>query len=1663
MTARATVALAPRRQLAEFASWFDSYRLLTVACCLAGPAVVLITRGGLNFSACPSTPDEAFLHTLACWVGLLVVVQSISPLPFAHTVTVSVFYLFLSSIHGGLWYCYPVFKGKEGTSFLALVVFCHCYQSYLRRDDLKGLPSLTCKSADSTTSADTGHDAKPDCTNPSWQRHSADFSDDALPFLSADSSAETAQDADEELHDPDSPSAAAADARAMTSPMSGREHPQQGTEARITSPPGSDSARQSAAGMSYLRLRPSACQGYIWERRKSNNDASPPSSSRVRAARAGRFSMDQACNVEPSFLDSQHNLIGRPSGLPLGGAWGIAGGEFADGGGGSSDMSPLGVHLPGHKVNGPGGSGLRSREGSGSSSPLQHGALPSAMDRRKSALAMTSLSRRNTVDGFLALPVGQRTVALGELMSPPSGTRPDAMPRRGSYDGLLSSSRLGGRDAHALTGSPSRSASEQIIGSPLNAMALAAAAKEYKELRRTSVMSGDVTHLWGAPGAGGKGQSARGHAGAHGGSLSRLDLETPLDRAHRILDGLLAICSPDGGSGGKHAADSLQPSRRALLLFSDDLASLKSLLSMDGLTEPFFLRGVRSGGADSLDMDAELEEWLSAEFLGHEGFHNFFESLKVAEMRRRTWGAESADILDGVVCEAVNMHEWAALRDMGHPGGPGSGVNFGGSAPGSAVRTTSSSVGGSSSQVKALLSPLAMTRSGKGTGDDGEDGREAWDVSARCKALALRAARRRMSSPAEIQITRRFSLPVSDGAYSIDAMVGSVREMMLGGGGRWQEPTIEEGALSDDDSTSGGAEWGDRASRLNSLEGDPGSAPPGAIKAATTMMRKSRAWGDGLVRGRVRDVLVQARNHARRHTHDAGIQTAPPVTSPRCKASLHEPTVRLCDDARDLADLAGGEGAPNQAWSVAHKIVCEGQGVVVGGDREMGAGPQSAGGMKRSLWLYKECEDGLIWGEPPLGGGNGDKESLPSGPPLGVSPGDDRDPAGTAPSGATAGAAPDAAPPALPSSKGSGGVIPEAAAVLWMAGPPLPDGESSARPVSPAVSPAAGGWQPSGDRLAGPGVIRTGQASTGHVVSSVTICDPAGSGGDVATASPVGGLSRMLRPLVQGPSLKGLGGPPIPAIDTSAGGQAGGKGGPEPCLQPPSGGHLGSAIATAMAANLQLNAARATKALIPGGAAGVVGTGGVVAEQVGPGNSVSLGKLANGGAAAGEVAGQRVASGNEDAEKGAEEGNVSPRRRVAAARQTLRPEHDLLVRTMESLGALLETIGSGWGQLDVFQLSLLSNGHPLVVAGMYVFEKSGVMKEFRLSHTRLYNFLSRIEDGMLASNPYHNAIHVCDVLCNVYSIITSVQAEHGSGRGVGGAGTGGSSGGGTVTIGSPGGRAPAAGSPSSLHAPPSMREDADISSVEMLGGLLAATIHDYCHPGVNNDFLTNTRNRLALVYNDRSVLENHHVASAYLLMDDDPEVDLLAGTSDDLRSVVRKLVVQMVLATDLKSHFELVERFKTRLAKLRAAKAALPGKMALKESDWMLLLSIYLKVADIGHLTKSHDMHVRWVDAVMQEFFRQGEEEKRRGLPVSPFMDKASCNLPKAQVGFFSFIGMPLLQTAASFSPGTFQPLLNQATKNMEYWNSLVKATTSPPHPPGEPLPPALHAAPESA
>ena len=105
-----------------------------------------------------------------------------------------------------------------------------------------------------------------------------------------------------------------------------------------------------------------------------------------------------------------------------------------------------------------------------------------------------------------------------------------------------------------------------------------------------------------------------------------------------------------------------------------------------------------------------------------------------------------------------------------------------------------------------------------------------------------------------------------------------------------------------------------------------------------------------------------------------------------------------------------------------------------------------------------------------------------------------------------------------------------------------------------------------------------------------------------------------------------------------------------------------------------------------------------------------------------------------------------------------------------------------------------------------------------------------------------------------------------------------------------------------------------------------------------------------------------------------------------------------------------------------------------EDRDLMQLLA--LKSADLSHPAKPWAIHEQWSALVTEEFFRQGDVEKKEGYPVSMFMDRTSTNIPKSQVGFIQFLVKPCISSIGSWV--NFEQQLQNLDENISRWQAQM-------------------------
>eukprot|EP00116_Pleurobrachia_bachei_P001974 sb/3462236/ len=366
--------------------------------------------------------------------------------------------------------------------------------------------------------------------------------------------------------------------------------------------------------------------------------------------------------------------------------------------------------------------------------------------------------------------------------------------------------------------------------------------------------------------------------------------------------------------------------------------------------------------------------------------------------------------------------------------------------------------------------------------------------------------------------------------------------------------------------------------------------------------------------------------------------------------------------------------------------------------------------------------------------------------------------------------------------------------------------------------------------------------------------------------------------------------------------------------------------------------------------------------------------------------------------------------------------------------------------IDVFKYDSLTSNKPFRQLFPEILNRYGLIKQFKINLCYLENFCALVEQGYnLHGNPYHNAVHGADVLITTHNLISST---------------------GFVSW---------------------------LSEIEILALLFSAMIHDVEHTGTTNNFHICTSSPLSILYNDRSVLENHHISTAYRYLTEPESNPFEKLSKDDFREM-RGIVVEAVLGTDMSAHFTQIKNMQNALFTPSASPSgaahlpsfcmhggAIPhlilrwGRGARQQSFKHLphrsprecylmgtcsfsvsvslclclflslslslttkdvasffsvnrnsALTLVLHCADISHPTKGWDLHKKWTDTLMEEFFKQGDTETELGLPNSPLCNRAETLVPESQVGFIDFIIVPSMNLLGDMFDSLLQALHNE-------------------------------------
>ena len=316
-------------------------------------------------------------------------------------------------------------------------------------------------------------------------------------------------------------------------------------------------------------------------------------------------------------------------------------------------------------------------------------------------------------------------------------------------------------------------------------------------------------------------------------------------------------------------------------------------------------------------------------------------------------------------------------------------------------------------------------------------------------------------------------------------------------------------------------------------------------------------------------------------------------------------------------------------------------------------------------------------------------------------------------------------------------------------------------------------------------------------------------------------------------------------------------------------------------------------------------------------------------------------------------------------------------------------------KFNIFEFTKkIGNENVLPGISVYVFNSKELFEI--IPFHKFENCINRISKGYKPENPYHNNLHAADMLQTIY--VYNVYSK--------------------------------------------FEDYLKLSNLELFSIFFSSIIHDYGHPGLNNNFLISIKDDLAIRYNDKSVLENYHVSEAFKIILKNPENNIFECISDDDYKLCRKIIIECVLGTDMTLHNNKYLAFKRRLQSENIKNGENFDKLFLHLDPINIFnlkvefLSFILHAADISNPTKPLEIFKEWGQKCLEEFFRQGDLEKEKGLAVSFNCDRNTVTLPQSQVGFIDAIVLPLFTLLNEYFP-KLSFTLDNLKNNYNYFKNI--------------------------
>ncbi|ETO21109.1 3'5' cyclic nucleotide phosphodiesterase, partial [Reticulomyxa filosa] len=322
----------------------------------------------------------------------------------------------------------------------------------------------------------------------------------------------------------------------------------------------------------------------------------------------------------------------------------------------------------------------------------------------------------------------------------------------------------------------------------------------------------------------------------------------------------------------------------------------------------------------------------------------------------------------------------------------------------------------------------------------------------------------------------------------------------------------------------------------------------------------------------------------------------------------------------------------------------------------------------------------------------------------------------------------------------------------------------------------------------------------------------------------------------------------------------------------------------------------------------------------------------------------------------------------------------------DKIKQVLSTFGE-WNW-SIFELEQLCPNQSIVILSHFIFTKLGLFEKFGIARNAFQNFFTLIQHEY-GSNPYHNALHGADVMKSMYYWTQSDEFR------------------------------------------------SYVSEMDVLVALVASCVHDFKHPGTTQEFHIKTSSDLALLYNGKSVLENMHCSQVLriLFKSKQHSFNIFSGIDKKEWNSIRQLCADMILATDMTYHNDLMKTIRDMINRRQDVVHGISEHNRVLERTHCLTIGLHL--CDLANPTYPWKDCQQWTRLLMEEWYRQGDQEKLLGIPLSPMMDRLHPNVPRGQIGFIDYVVAPLFDCWGVLFPETLVCLKNLRS-NRSHWEKLL-------------------------